>query len=152
MKKDIVKMYKRSFDTIIDDLEHYIMRNSVLVSKFAQAAEENAKLQNENGYLKALFDKEGDTQVIKYNGKLYRIVSTSHFHDVGEADTLDINVEMSEELFADDIKSIEKVEKKITAELRNILGIGAKVHLVNPKTIARSEGKAKRVIDNRKLH
>lgn len=67
-------------------------------------------------------------------------------------DTLDINVEMSEELFADDIKSIEKVEKKITAELRNILGIGAKVHLVNPKTIARSEGKAKRVIDNRKLH
>ena len=67
-------------------------------------------------------------------------------------DTLDINVEMSEELFADDIKSIEKIEKKITAELRNILGIGAKVHLVNPKTIARSEGKAKRVIDNRKLH
>lgn len=67
-------------------------------------------------------------------------------------DTLDVNVEMSEELFADDIKSIEKVEKKITGELRNILGIGAKVHLVNPKTIARSEGKAKRVIDNRKLH
>ena len=67
-------------------------------------------------------------------------------------DTLDINVEMSEELFADDIKSIERVEKKITSELRNILGIGAKVHLVNPKTIARSEGKAKRVIDNRKLH
>ncbi len=67
-------------------------------------------------------------------------------------DTLDINVEMSEKLFADDIKSIEKIEKNITAELRNILGIGAKVHLVNPKTIARSEGKAKRVIDNRKLH
>ncbi|MEE1046005.1 MAG: phenylacetate--CoA ligase, partial [Clostridia bacterium] len=67
-------------------------------------------------------------------------------------DTLDVNVEMSEQLFADDIKSIEKVEKKITAEIRNILGIGAVVHLVNPKTIARSEGKAKRVIDNRKLH
>lgn len=67
-------------------------------------------------------------------------------------DTLDVNVEMSEKLFADDVKSIEKVERKITAEIRNILGIGAKVHLVNPKTIARSEGKAKRVIDNRKLH
>ena len=67
-------------------------------------------------------------------------------------DTLDVNVEMSEQLFADDIKSIEKVEKKITAEIRNILGIGAVVHLVNPKTIARSEGKAKRVIDSRKLH
>lgn len=67
-------------------------------------------------------------------------------------DTLDVNVEMSDALFADDIKSIEKVEKNITSELRNMLGIGAKVHLVNPRTIARSEGKAKRVIDNRKLH
>ena len=67
-------------------------------------------------------------------------------------DTLDINVEMSEELFADDIKSIEKVERKIVADIRSVLGIGAKVHLVNPKTIARSEGKAKRVIDNRKLN
>lgn len=66
-------------------------------------------------------------------------------------DTLDINVEMSEELFADDVKSIEKVERKIVADIRSVLGIGAKVHLVNPKTIARSEGKAKRVIDNRKL-
>lgn len=67
-------------------------------------------------------------------------------------DTLDINVEMTEKLFADDVKSIEKIEKKIVADLRSVLGIGAKVHLVNPKTIARSEGKAKRVIDNRKLH
>ena len=66
-------------------------------------------------------------------------------------DTLDINVEMSESLFADDIKSIEKIENKILADLRSVLGIGAKIHLVNPKTIARSEGKAKRVIDNRNL-
>lgn len=67
-------------------------------------------------------------------------------------DTLDINVEMTEKLFADDVKSIEKIEKKIVSDLRSVLGIGAKVHLVNPKTIARSEGKAKRVIDNRSLH
>ena len=67
-------------------------------------------------------------------------------------DTLDINVEMSQELFADDVKSIEKVEKTIVNELRNVLGLGAKVHLVNPKTIARSEGKAKRIIDNRNLY
>ena len=46
----------------------------------------------------------------------------------------------------------EKIEKKIVSDLRSVLGIGAKVHLVNPKTIARSEGKAKRVIDNRNLH
>ena len=67
-------------------------------------------------------------------------------------DTLDINVEMTEKLFADDVKSIEKIEKKIVSDLRSVLVIGAKVHLVNPKTIARSEGKAKRVIDNRNLH
>lgn len=67
-------------------------------------------------------------------------------------DTLDVNVEMSEELLFDDVKSIEKIERKIVGELRSVLGIGAKVHLVNPKSIERSEGKAKRVIDRRKLH
>ncbi len=67
-------------------------------------------------------------------------------------DTLDINVEMSNELFADDVKSIEKIEKQIVNELRSVLGLGAKVHLVNPKSIVRSEGKAKRIIDNRKLY
>ncbi len=71
---------------------------------------------------------------------------------VNNNDTFDVNVEMSEALFADDIRSIEAVEKKITEQLRSMLGIGAKVHLVNPRTITRSEGKAKRVIDNRKLH
>jgi phenylacetate-CoA ligase len=70
---------------------------------------------------------------------------------INNNDTFDINVEMSEDMFADDVKSIEKVEKFITEELRSLLGIGAKVHLVNPKTITRSEGKAKRVIDKRKL-
>lgn len=66
-------------------------------------------------------------------------------------DTLDINVEMSEYFFADDMKSIDKMERKIVEKLRSGLGIGAKVHLVNPKSIIRSEGKAKRVIDNRKI-
>lgn len=70
---------------------------------------------------------------------------------VNHTDTFDINVEMSESLFADDIKSIEQIEKGITMQLRNVLGIGAKVHLVNPRSIERSEGKARRVIDRRKL-
>lgn len=70
---------------------------------------------------------------------------------VNNTDTFDINVEMSEALFSDDVRSIERLERDITARLREVLGIGAKVHLVNPKSIARSEGKAKRVIDNRKL-
>ena len=71
---------------------------------------------------------------------------------INNTDTFDVNVEMSEALFADEVKSIESIEKRITSELRSTLGIGAKVHLVNPKSIERSEGKAKRVIDKRNLH
>ena len=70
---------------------------------------------------------------------------------VNNADTFDLDVEMSEHIFNDDIKSISKIEKEITDKLRSMLGLGVKVHLVNPKTIARSEGKAKRVIDTRKI-
>jgi phenylacetate-CoA ligase len=70
---------------------------------------------------------------------------------VNNTDTFDLNVEMTEEIFSDDVKSIIAIEKKITNELRSTLGIGVSVHLVNPKSITRSEGKAKRVIDNRKL-
>jgi len=69
---------------------------------------------------------------------------------VNNNDTFDVNVEMSESFFSDDVKSIERLERTITEQLRSMLGISAKVHLVNPKSIVRSEGKAKRVIDNRK--
>ena len=67
-------------------------------------------------------------------------------------DTLEVQVEMSEKMFTDDIKSIELTSRNIKEQLRSILGLSAKVTLVAPKTIARSEGKAKRVIDTRKLH
>ena len=70
---------------------------------------------------------------------------------VNNNDTFDLDVEMSDEIFADDVKTIRNVEKKITEQLRSALGLGVKVHLVNPKSIARSEGKTKRVIDKRKI-
>ena len=70
---------------------------------------------------------------------------------VNNNDTFDLDVEMSEQFFADDLSSISKVEKEISEKLRSALGLGVKVHLVNPKTIARSEGKAKRVLDLRKI-
>ncbi len=66
-------------------------------------------------------------------------------------DTLEVQVEMSDAFFCDDVKSIEKIERQIREQLRSTLGIGAVVTLVNPKSIQRSEGKAKRVIDTRKL-
>lgn len=70
---------------------------------------------------------------------------------VDNTDTFDILVEMSSDLIASDIKSINEIQNKIKGDLRTILGIGANVKLVSPNSITRSEGKAKRVIDNRKL-
>ena len=71
---------------------------------------------------------------------------------VGSSDTFDVLVEMPEELFGDTVAAISKREKQIVASLKSMLGIVAKVHLVEPKSIERSEGKAVRVIDKRKLY
>ena len=70
---------------------------------------------------------------------------------VNNTDTLDVFVEMAPDLFADDMASIVRLQKTLEEKLRSALGIGAKVTLVNPNSITRSEGKAKRVIDKRKL-
>ncbi|MBR7112006.1 MAG: phenylacetate--CoA ligase [Clostridia bacterium] len=67
-------------------------------------------------------------------------------------DTLDVYVELSPEQFTDTVSGITAREKALAAAMRTMLGIGAVIHLVAPKTIARSEGKAVRVIDKRKLH
>ncbi len=70
---------------------------------------------------------------------------------VGTTDTFEIKVELSDGMFDDTIKSIEALEKKLSADIVQILGIKAKISLVEPKSIPRSEGKAVRVIDKRKL-
>jgi len=67
-------------------------------------------------------------------------------------DTLDISVELTPEQFSDTVKDLAKQEKSLANAIKTMLGISPKVHLVAPKTIARSEGKAVRVIDKRKLH
>ena len=67
-------------------------------------------------------------------------------------DTFEIKVEMTPEMFSDTVKSIEEKEHAIKAAIESTLGIGAKITLVEPKTLRRFEGKAVRVIDNRKLH
>jgi len=67
-------------------------------------------------------------------------------------DTFDINVEMSQEMFSDNMAEVSNREKELVASLKGMLGIQAKVHLVAPKSITRSEGKAVRVIDKRKLY
>ena len=71
---------------------------------------------------------------------------------VNNSDTFDINVEMSQEMFSDNLAEVTAKEKQLVAALKAMLGIQAKVHLVAPKSITRSEGKAVRVIDKRKLY
>ena len=70
---------------------------------------------------------------------------------VGALDELEIQVEVNEGIFSDQIKRLEDIERKIEKEIESALGISVKVKLAEPKSIQRSEGKAKRVIDKRKL-
>ena len=71
---------------------------------------------------------------------------------VNNTDTFDIYVESTPEMFSDKVSEMQAGEDKLKLAMRSMLGIGPKIHLVAPKTIARSEGKAVRVIDKRKLH
>ena len=71
---------------------------------------------------------------------------------VNNSDTLDINVEFAPDQFSDKVSDTQSKEKTLEGAMRTMLGIGPKVHLVPPKSVVRSEGKAVRVIDKRKLH
>ena len=71
---------------------------------------------------------------------------------VGTTDSIEVKVEMTPELFSDTINHISKKEAEISDALKSMLGIAAKVSIVEPKSIIRSEGKAVRVIDKRKLY
>ena len=70
---------------------------------------------------------------------------------VNHSDTLEVMVEMTPENFSDSLAKITSMEKNLVAALKAMLGIYAKVRLVAPKAIARSEGKAVRIIDKRKI-
>ena len=66
-------------------------------------------------------------------------------------DTLEVHVEVDEQIFSDEVKILQRLAKRIEKEIKDKLGITCSARLVEPKTIQRSEGKATRVIDNRKL-
>jgi phenylacetate-CoA ligase len=68
-----------------------------------------------------------------------------------ELDELEIMVEVDQKIFSDEIKQLRSFEEKIKKEIESVLGVFVKVKLVEPKTIERSEGKAKRVVDKRVL-
>lgn len=66
-------------------------------------------------------------------------------------DTLQVDVEISEALFSDAVKDLQNMERDIEKEIKDLLGVSCRVRLVEPRTIQRSEGKAQRVIDKRKI-
>ena len=66
-------------------------------------------------------------------------------------DTMEVQVEMSDQMFSDKVRNLEDVEHNIAAALQSTLNIAAKIRLVEPKSLPRSEGKAKRVIDKRHI-
>lgn len=70
---------------------------------------------------------------------------------VNNLDTMTVCIEMNEKVFSDSIRKVESVEKEISAAMQSTLGIAAKVKLVEPRSLPRTDGKAKRVIDNRNI-
>jgi phenylacetate-CoA ligase len=74
-----------------------------------------------------------------------------HVDRVNNIDKLEVQIEMSKTFFSDSIREIENIERRLTADIHSVLGISAKITLVEPRTLPRSEGKAKRVIDKRKF-
>lgn len=71
---------------------------------------------------------------------------------VNNTDTLEIQVEITPEMFSDTVRSLEEQSRNIKQAVESTLGISAKITLVEPKTIPRVDGKAVRVVDTRKLH
>jgi phenylacetate-CoA ligase len=69
----------------------------------------------------------------------------------GNLDTLDVQVEVNEKVFSDEIKNLQLLSRRIEKEIKDLLGVNAGVKLVEPKSLQRSEGKAQRVIDKRKI-
>jgi len=69
----------------------------------------------------------------------------------GTLDTLEVHVEVNEKVFSDEVKELQALGRRIEKDIKELLGVNAAVKLVEPKTIQRSEGKAQRVIDKRKI-
>jgi phenylacetate-CoA ligase len=96
-----------------------------------------------------VFPSQVETALLRVEGTLphYQIVLT---RDKG-LDQMEVKVEVTPELFSDEIRALEALQHKLEASIENILGLRVKVTLAEPRTLARSEGKAKRVTDLRNV-
>lgn len=96
-----------------------------------------------------VFPSQIETVLVKMSGVAphYMLI----IDRVNSQDTLEVQVELTEETFSDTVSAMEKLKNEITDQIKSVVGVHAKVKLVAPKSIPRSEGKAKRVIDNRNM-
>ena len=96
-----------------------------------------------------VFPSQIETVLLKHGyGANYQILVDR----VNNTDTFDVNVEMSPEQFSDTVSEITAKERQLADAMKTMLGVNPRIHLVSPKSIQRSEGKAVRVVDKRKLH
>jgi phenylacetate-CoA ligase len=96
-----------------------------------------------------VFPSQVEAALLKVEGTLphYQIVLTRQ----KGLDEMEVQVEVTAEFFSDKIRGLESLQAELADAIEHTIGIRVKVHLVQPKTIARSEGKAKRVLDQRKI-
>jgi len=96
-----------------------------------------------------VFPSQVEAALLKVEGTLphYQIVLTRQ----KGLDEMEVQVEVTAEFFSDRIRGLEALQSELADAIEHTIGIRVKVHLVQPKTIARSEGKAKRVVDQRKI-
>lgn len=94
-----------------------------------------------------VFPSQIETALLSVEGTTanYNILLTTE-HGL---DNIEVDVEVTEELFSDKVRSMEGLQQRLTAAIEGVIGLRVRVKLVAPNTIQRSEGKARRVIDHR---
>ena len=96
-----------------------------------------------------IFPSQIETVLLNIGGMIgphYRII----LDRVGSLDTLEIQVELAEHAFSDEIRDIENLKARISHDMQSMLGVSAKITIVSPRSLPRSEGKSNRIVDRRK--
>ena len=96
-----------------------------------------------------VYPSQIETALLKVEGTLphYQIVLTRE----KDLDVMEVQVEVTAEVFTDTVGALEQLQNKLSRSIESTVGVRANIRLVQPRTIQRSEGKAKRVIDQRKM-
>lgn len=145
MKEGIPLIRYRTKDlTSIDYSPCECGRTLARISRFTGRSDDMLIIRGVN-----VFPSQIEAALLELNG------TTPHYmmiiDRINNLDTLEIQVEVEERFFSDEIKELESLSKKIAHAIQNAIGLAAKIKLVEPKTLERSMGKAVHVIDNRKL-